>query len=145
MRPWGSTFSEHVKAHLPDFDGVPPRIHAGLVRSYIAGALARPLPREDAERLAEPWLSPKDQRAISAQFAQADEVRTAEVEPLFGTVHRPAVVLWGEDDPWIPMARGQALRDALPKGMPFRSLPGLGHLPQSDAPETVVALALEVL
>jgi pimeloyl-ACP methyl ester carboxylesterase len=46
-------------------------------------------------------------------------------------------VIWGEDDPWIPLERGQALARAA--GTTLRPLPGLGHLPQLEDPPAVTA------
>jgi len=46
-------------------------------------------------------------------------------------------ILWGEDDPWIPLERGRALH-ALMAEAAFETLPGAGHLPQLEAPERVL-------
>jgi pimeloyl-ACP methyl ester carboxylesterase len=67
----------------------------------------------------------------------ADEKYTAEVEPLFGKVRCPVKVIWGVDDPWIPLERGKALHALLPP-CEFETLPGVGHLPQLEAPERVL-------
>ncbi len=104
MRPWGSAFFDHVGRHVEAFQGVPPHIHAAIVRAYVGGALARPLPGEDAEMLAAPWLGEAGRLSFYAQFAQADEAFTAEIEPMFSACRCPAAVVWGEDDPWIPLA-----------------------------------------
>ncbi len=135
MRPWGSTFFDHVRAHIDAFRGLPPHIHRALVEAYIGGALARPIPDEDRTALAAPWLDEAGQAAFYAQFALADEALTAEVEPAFGTLRCPTAILWGTDDPWIPLPRGRALAAAT--GAPLTELPGLGHLPQLEAPQDV--------
>ncbi len=49
------------------------------------------------------------------------------------TLGIPAVVIWGEADPWIGLERGQALHAALP-GSRLVVLPGLGHLPMEEDP-----------
>ncbi|MEM1430723.1 MAG: alpha/beta hydrolase [Pseudomonadota bacterium] len=135
MRPWGSAFFAHVGAHIDAFVGLPPHIHAALADAYIRSALASGLAEDDIEMLKAPWLDAEGQSAFYAQFALADERFTAEVEPLYGEVRCPASVLWGEDDPWIPIARGQALAERM--GVRLTPLPGLGHLPQLEAPATV--------
>ncbi|GIT90037.1 oxidoreductase [Jannaschia pagri] len=143
MRPWGSAFFDHVGRHVDAFTGLPPHIHAAIVRAYIEGALVRPLPDEERVRLAEPWLSEEGARAFYAQFALADEAFTAEIEPQFGALRCPTSVLWGTDDPWIPLARGQALADRI--GTELQPLDGLGHLPQMEVPEPVARALLDIL
>ena len=137
MRPWGSDFFDHVGRHVQAFTGLPPHIHAAIVTAYIKGALAGPIPPDDLEALIAPWLTPAGSSSFYRQFAQADEAFTAAVEPLFGTIRCPVQILWGEDDPWIPIARGQALHALIP-GAGFTPLPGLGHLPQLEYPDRVL-------
>ncbi|PTX56442.1 pimeloyl-ACP methyl ester carboxylesterase [Litoreibacter ponti] len=143
MRPWGSEFFEHVGRHVEAFMGLPPHIHRAVVDAYIRGALARPLPDEDQEALVAPWLSEEGQLSFYRQFAQADEHYTAEIEGDFGKIAQPVRVIWGEDDPWIPLARGEALAKAI--GCDFTPMKGCEHLPQLEAPEATASLALAYL
>ncbi|MEM8553896.1 MAG: alpha/beta hydrolase [Pseudomonadota bacterium] len=143
MRPWGSAFFDHVGQHIEAFQGVPPHIHRGIADAYIAGALARPIPDQDRERLLEPWLSAEGQSAFYTQFALAEEALTAEFEPLLSKMRCPVSVLWGEDDPWIPLARGEALAGAL--CVSLHRLSGLGHLPQLENPSLVTDAVLRTL
>lgn len=53
----------------------------------------------------------------------------APVASLGGT--RPVLVAWGERDPWIPIATGEALRNAIP-GAQWLVVPGAGHLPMEE-------------
>ncbi len=137
MRPWGSEFFDHVGKHVDAFTGLPPHIHEAVVRSYIQGALITDLVTDDLEALVRPWLSEEGRRSFYQQFAQADERYTAEVEPLFGDLRCPVKIIWGEDDPWIPLARGRSLHDRMPQ-TEFVTLPGVGHLPQLENPEAVL-------
>ncbi|MFQ6549867.1 alpha/beta fold hydrolase [Aestuariibius sp. 2305UL40-4] len=135
MRPWGSDFFDHVGRHIDAFTGLPPHIHAALVAAYIGGALAHEIAGDDRKELAAPWLTDKGKDAFYAQFAMADERYTAEVEPHFSEARCPTRILWGEDDPWIPLSRGEALAKAM--GTDLTPLRGLGHLPQLEDPATV--------
>ena len=136
MRPWGSEFFEHVKAHVSVFTGLPPHIHAAIVCAYIDSALADAIPQEDCRQLDAPWLTPAGQKAFWRQFELADEAFTAEIEPQYGALRCPTSILWGTDDPWIPMARGMALAERV--GVTLTPLSGLGHLPQLEAPDVVL-------
>lgn len=144
MRPWGSAFFEHVGRHVEAFEGLPPHIHEAVVRAYIGGALIRKLVPEDLEALVEPWLSADGKASFYRQFAQADERFTAEVEPLFDQIRCPVCILWGEQDPWIPVARGEALA-RLVKPEVFEVLPGVGHLPQLERPAKVLTALMSFL
>ena len=143
MRPWGSEFFDHVGRHVEAFEGLPPHIHAAVVDAYIGGALAHDIPAEDRAALAAPWLTEDGRRAFYAQFALADEAFTAEVEPMLSEARCPVSILWGEDDPWIPVARGRALAERM--GVGLSPLPGLGHLPQLEKPDRVADRLLEAL
>ncbi|PJI86395.1 pimeloyl-ACP methyl ester carboxylesterase [Yoonia maricola] len=138
MRPWGSAFFDHVGRHVDAFIGLPPHIHEAVVRAYIKGALVSDIAPQDFAELAGPWLTDNGRVSFYRQFAQADEQYTAEVEPLFGDMRCPVQILWGEDDPWIPLDRGRALHGLMPDAG-FETMPGVGHLPQLEAPDLVLA------
>ena len=138
LRPWGSTFFDHVGHHTEAFEGLPPHIHEAVVRAYILGAmLVKPDPR-DLENLVAPWLTEDGQTSFYRQFAQAEEALTAEMEPYFGDIRCPAMILWGNKDPWIPIERGRALRNIM-NGVGLIEITGAGHLPQLEVPVAVVA------
>lgn len=144
LRPWGSGFFDHVGRHVDAFTGLPPHIHEAVARAYIRGALIGDIDAADVEGLVAPWLTEAGRISFYRQFAQADERYTAEVEPLYGSLRCPVAILWGEDDPWIPLARGRGLHTLIP-GSTFVTLPGVGHLPQLEAPERVARHLLEAL
>lgn len=137
MRPWGSEFFDHVGRHVEAFLGLPPHIHRAVVEAYIKGALVNAIDPGDFESLVEPWLSEEGRGSFYRQFAQADERFTAEVEPSFGNVRCPAKIIWGEEDPWIPLERGKALHALMPQAS-FEILKGVGHLPQLEDPSSVL-------
>ncbi|MEM7669252.1 MAG: alpha/beta hydrolase [Pseudomonadota bacterium] len=137
MRPWGSEFFDHMGRHVAAFQGLPPHIHRALVTAYVKGALVNDLPSDDLEHLVAPWLTEEGAQSFYRQFAQADETYTAEVEPRFGDTRCPTKIVWGEDDPWIPLKRGRELHGLMPDAA-FETLPGIGHLPQLEAPDAVV-------
>ncbi len=144
MRPWGSTFFDHVGSHVEAFLGLPPHIHRAVVTSYVEGAIVAGIDALDLQRLVEPWLSEDGQASFYRQFAQADERFTAEVEPQFGCIRCPTNIIWGAADPWIPLERGCELHDLMPKAV-FETLEGIGHLPQLEASDLVLDRLLEIL
>jgi pimeloyl-ACP methyl ester carboxylesterase len=138
MRPWGSEFFAHVGRHVDAFLGLPPHIHKAVVEAYIKGAFVNDIDAGDFQRLVEPWLSEEGRGSFYRQFAQADERYTAELESSYKAIRCPVKIIWGEADPWIPLARGKALHALIPHAS-FETLPGVGHLPQLEAPDRVLA------
>jgi len=57
-------------------------------------------------------------------------------EDLFPKLPCPAIILWGEQDPWEPIALGKEFAN-YPQVKKFIPLPGVGHCPQDEAPELV--------
>jgi pimeloyl-ACP methyl ester carboxylesterase len=48
------------------------------------------------------------------------------------------MIVWGEEDRWIPLEKGEQLHKAIP-GSQLRTIPRCAHLAQEDAPEAVAA------
>lgn len=139
--PWGSPFVRHVRAHEAAFAGLPPYIHAAVLRAYIAGAAFRPTPEDVLQLYVEPWVGVSGQAAFYRQMAQMDQRYTDEIEPRYAEFRCPVRILWGEEDTWIPLQRGRELASRIP-GAVLSSVPAAGHLVQEDAPEAIVAALL---
>jgi pimeloyl-ACP methyl ester carboxylesterase len=138
LRPWGSEFFRLVAQHEQVFAALPAPLHEALVRTYIAGAAHRPLSGAQSDLLASPWLGPVGQPALYRQMAQVRPVHTDEVEPLYPNLDLPVLVVWGEQDAWIPVDRAHRLAALIP-GARLRLVPEAGHLIQLDAPEVLTA------
>ncbi|GIU67130.1 alpha/beta hydrolase [Candidatus Phycosocius spiralis] len=50
------------------------------------------------------------------------------------TIKVPTLILWGEEDPWIPLSDARRFAREI-KGAKFVSYPGIGHLPQEEMPK----------
>jgi pimeloyl-ACP methyl ester carboxylesterase len=144
LSPWGSPFVEHVRQHEAAFRGIPSYIHEAIVPAYIRGAVQCVIPDEELAPYVKPWLGEVGQSAFYRQIAQMDQKYTDEVAPRYKQVRCPTLILWGEQDRWIPIERGRQLQQTIP-GALFRAIPQAGHLVQEDAPEAVVAALLGFL
>lgn len=142
LSPWGSPFVTHVRHHEAAFAGVPDAIHRAMLEAYIAGAAAAPLRREAMETYLAPWLGAAGKAGFYAQIAQMDPRHTEAIEPRLPEIGCPTTVVWGEEDAWIPVEQGHRLAALLPAAR-LVTVPGAGHLVQEDAPEAVLAAALE--
>ncbi len=144
LAPWGSPFVKHVRQHEAAFRGVPAYIHEAIVAAYVRGAVLRAIPEEELAPYLQNWLGEIGQAAFYRQIAQMDQRYTDEVQPRYGEVRCPTLILWGEEDQWIPIERGRQLQRAIPAAR-FRAIAHAGHLVQEDAPEAIVAALLGFL
>jgi pimeloyl-ACP methyl ester carboxylesterase len=96
------------------------------------------------QRYVDPWLGEPGQAAFYRQIAQMDRRFTDEIESRYGELRCPVMILWGEQDRWIPVERGRELAARIQTAT-LRCVPDAGHLVQEDAPEAVVAALLGFL
>jgi len=133
LAPWGTEFLRLGAEHAQVFAALPAAMHDGAVRAYVAGASHRGLTREHEDALVEPWLGEVGQAAFYRQIAQADEAFTDEIEPLYPRLDLPVLVLWGREDPWLPVDHAHRLAEAIP-GAQLDLVDDAGHLIHLDRP-----------
>lgn len=141
VAPWGSEFFAHVNKHEEVFAELPDYIHEAVVAAYVKGAMHTPMPEKTLQGISRPWLGEQGRRAFYRQIAQADQRYTDEVQPLYSQIERPVLLLWGEEDTWIPIERGRKLHGMIPNSQ-FIPVAEAGHLVQEDAP-SVLAKAID--
>ena len=138
LRPWGSDFFRLVAEHPAVFARLPRAVHEGALRAYVGGASHRGLTPAALDSLVAPWLDEEGQAAFYRQIDQADEAFTDEVEPLYPTIDVPTLVVWAQDDTWIPVDRAHRLSELIP-GSRLQIIENAGHLVQLDQPEALTA------
>jgi pimeloyl-ACP methyl ester carboxylesterase len=131
--PWGSPFFRQVKEYPEVFAALPPAVHEGAVRAYIGAASHRQLSAPEMDALLSPWLGEVGQRAFYQQIAEADEAYTDEIEPRYGELDLPVLIVWGRDDRPIPVDRAYRLSEAIP-GAQLEVVDDADHLIQLDQP-----------
>jgi len=137
VSPWGSSFFQHVHAHEEAFAGVPDYIHEAIVRAYIKTAAFKPIESPALDMTVLPWIEPGGKAAFYRQMAQAHSGYTDEVQPLYGSIARPTLILWGREDTWIPLDRGETLHAMIP-GSSFHAIPDAGHLVIEEQPARLI-------
>jgi pimeloyl-ACP methyl ester carboxylesterase len=136
LGPWGSPFFRLVRDNVGVFQQIPATIHHAIVAAYLRGAFHKQMSDEALAPHVEPWLGAEGQDAFYRQIAQADQRFTDEVEPLYGEITAPVLILWGEEDGWIPADTGHRLQALIPHAQ-LQLIPAAGHFLQEDAPEAV--------
>ncbi|WP_395575140.1 alpha/beta fold hydrolase [Streptomyces sp. BK79] len=144
LAPWGSPFFRLVGEHSEVFEQLPPALHHALVREYITSASSPGLHPAVLDRLVRPWLGDLGQPAFYRQIAQADQRYTDEVQDKYGEIAIPTLVCWGQDDTWIPVAKGRELAARIP-GARLEPIADAGHLVQEDAPAELTAALIAFL
>lgn len=99
-----------------------------------------------AERVSE-YLEPL-QRAGSLAALHSLGASLERARPRFAealrAIQAPTLVIWGEQDQWIPLAHADRFVAAIP-GARRVALPACGHLPQEEKPGEVARLLVEFL
>jgi pimeloyl-ACP methyl ester carboxylesterase len=105
----------------------------------------RGLPREFTERMYDHYDRHTRRAVLKLYRATPDPGGMSEhLIGLFGPRDIPALVIWGEDDAYLPSSFAERQREAFPSA-DVHVLPASGHWPYADAPETVERLLAEFL
>jgi len=138
LSPWDTGFDQHVRQHESAFRDVPAEIHQAILSAYVRVAFARAPSDDELAPYLQPWQGVDGQRAFYRQIVQYDERYTDEVQSRLAEIRCPTLVLWGEEDRWLPIEQGRRLSSLIPSAK-FKSFPGSGHLMPIDAPEAVIS------
>jgi len=142
LSPWGSPFFRHVKAHEAAMAGLPAHIHEAVVRAYVQTAAHKKLDEAVWQAIVEPWTGESGEAALYRQMAQADSKHTDEVQPRYPETSVPTLILWGREDRWIPVERGQRLHEMIPESR-LRIVEDAGHLVIEERPDMLIKEILD--
>ncbi|MGF1497675.1 MAG: alpha/beta fold hydrolase [Elainellaceae cyanobacterium] len=111
------------------------------VRSILKQAYVRP--EAVTDELVDLLLTPaKDTGAADVFLAFTRYSQGPLPEDLLAVLPCPALLLWGEADPWEPIQQGRQLA-SFPCVEAFIPIPRAGHCPQDEAPEAVNPILAE--
>jgi pimeloyl-ACP methyl ester carboxylesterase len=136
IAPWITPFSRHVQRHLEAFQTVPEHIHRQMIAAHLRTAIARDVSDAELEPYLLPWLGSIGQAAYYRQVAQFDERYTREIEPRYGEIRTPTLVLWGEQDGWLAPDFGRRLAEAIPNAH-LLAVANAGHFLPEDQPRSL--------
>ena len=60
-----------------------------------------------------------------------------EIEPRYGEIMVPPLILWGEADDFIPLERGRRLQEQIP-GSTLQEISDAGHLVIEERPQALL-------
>jgi pimeloyl-ACP methyl ester carboxylesterase len=104
-------------------------------------------------RFGELWRSYASLAGAENRHAFVRTIRTV-IEPggqsvsaldrLYLASHVPTLIVWGEDDPIIPVAHAHTAHDVI-AGSRLEILPGVGHFPHAEAPDRFLTALADFL
>ena len=95
----------------------------------------------DVDQYYAPVAQPEYGRALRGVLRQ---FRFTALEGRLDRIAAPTLVLWGEEDRWVPMGLGRALAAGITRSA-FVSVPRAGHSVQEEAPDEVNHLVIRFL
>lgn len=144
IAPWGSPFFNLVAENERVFQQIPGYIHQAMVTAYIQTALYQTIDPTALANIVAPWLGEEGQQSFYRQIAQADRCFTDEIEPRYGKIKQPVLILWGEEDTWIPIECGRKLQEKIPNSQ-FQPIKKAAHLVLEEKSATVSQMLVDFL
>src|SRR6266516_4401322 len=95
----------------------------------------------DVDQYYAPVAQPEYERALVGVLRQ---FRFAALEGRLDRIAAPTLVLWGEEDRWVPIGLGRALAAGITRSA-FVSVPRAGHSVQEESPEDMNHLVIRFL
>ncbi len=109
---------------------------ADSIREHLASATFKPLDSKVFADLFAQWEGPHGQALYLRDLAHFDEADTEVLEPLLPSITAPVLILWGQEDTWLPVATSERIAASIP-GAQRVVLPEAGHFCMEDQPEAV--------
>jgi len=144
LSPWGSPFFKHIRKYEAAFAGVPDYIHEAIVKAYVQTAAYKPIDNETLQGIVRPWTGAEGKAAFYRQIAQADSQYTDEIQTRYSAIHQPVLILWGEEDKWIPIEQAHSLHLLIPDSK-LVAVPQAGHLVIEERPEILIREIIDFL
>lgn len=142
---WPSRDVRLVRATLPVTRHLPPAwvgsvLRAELLRGYVN--------RDHALRSVDRYLHPfEDADGRDAFFRHLQQLEPADIDALMSRladVVQPTAVVWGQEDPFLPVRHGERLAAGIP-GASFDVVEGASHFIPEEQPQEVAASITRLL
>lgn len=114
-----------------------------MVRANLAAAYGDPS-RLAPDRVTMDWQLLRAPGARAALIARMRQTVLHDPRPELASIRAPVLLLWGDKDALIPITNAQDYLAVLPDAR-LVTLPGLGHVPQEEAPAVSLAPVLNFL
>jgi 2-hydroxymuconate-semialdehyde hydrolase len=134
---WTSRDVRIARATLSITRHLPPAWLLSMVRAELERGYADPVRATHAiDRYARPFVTEAGRDALVRHVAALDARESGSIGARLGDLGMPACVIWGAQDPFLPVSLGQRLADAIP-GATFDVVADARHFLPEDAPRQV--------
>jgi len=134
---WANRDVRLARATLPITRHLPPAWLLSMVRAELERGYADPVRATHAiDRYARPFLTEAGRDALVRHIAALDTRETGALGGRLGELTMPAAVIWGSQDPFLPVSLGERLAAAIPDAT-FDVLSDARHFLPEDAPRQV--------
>ena len=117
----------------------------GMFRKLVKQGQQRPLPRAFVDRMYDDFDRDTRRNVLRTYRAlRGTEGWSEQVIPKLRALDRPALVIWGAHDPYLPVELAERQLEAFPRAR-LVTMPGSAHWPFADDPEGFAAEALPFL
>lgn len=137
LNPSVSANSMHARAYLKAYQTMPPKLYAQIMRAHIPTTMHTGMGEEIFQGYFGPWSTAEGQAAYYRFLGDFEEAYLDRIEAKLDQVAPETSILWGDNDTWIPLARGEKLQKLIPRAE-LRLVPRAGHFLMDDAPEAVI-------
>lgn len=142
---WPSREVKMARAMLPLTRHLPATwllsiLRKDLLRGYAEASRAT----HSIEKYVRPFASLEGRDVFMQHLVQLDAADTDAFTPRLKDVIPPTAILWGAEDPFLPLGVGARLHAEIPKST-FDVLPSLRHFVPEEAPERVAGVVAELL
>ena len=137
LRPWITDRTRQMQRELDRYDDLPDERLAREIQEHLRSATVTPLDEDVFAALFGQWAGPRGQALYLRNLAGFSEDDTDPVEAALATIAVPTLVVWGEEDAWLPLETSERVAAAIP-GADRLVIPAAGHFCMEDAPEALV-------
>jgi len=134
---WASRDVRLARATLPITRHLPPAWLLSMVRAELERGYADPVRATHAiDRYARPFVTGAGRDALVRHISALDTRETGALGGRLRELAIPATVVWGAQDPFLPVSLGERLASTIP-GATFDVIPDARHFLPEDAPRQV--------
>jgi pimeloyl-ACP methyl ester carboxylesterase len=117
---------------------------AAAIAEHVESATVSRLEPDVYDALFGQWDGPEGRALYLRNLACFDESHTREFEPLLESIAVPVLVVWGEQDAWLPVEVSERIAARIPNAERL-VLEGAGHFSMEDRPGAVAEALVRFL
>ena len=134
---WPGREVKVARAMLPLTRHLPATWTLSIVRTdLMRGYLTSDRGTHSVEMYLRPFSTPEGRDAFMEHMMALDSAETKAIEPRLKDIVAPTAIVWGAEDPFLPVAIGRKLQAEIP-GSTLNVVPDIRHFTPEEAPEKV--------